>query len=513
MSALAQRLGTIFPRWRSPRAVEDEVRAEIEFHLDQATRELTDAGLEPEAARAQALARFGDPEAAIAACRRIHTEDQAMLARTLAIALAVTILVSLGLGMLLIRRAKAAELAALDQRMRAEEALHHTLAERERAEQVRQDQEQQMREVTESRLKANELAQAEKERADKLEEAARAWGVDQLPLDARGWLQQFLSNPEDWRHGLSIANRLARLPGDAPIEILEEIWAELPPAHRAQVLRPFLSNPTHPRALRLLELATRDSEPTVRERAWLHMRDFALEDFSASPELGLAWLREHSSFSLAQTLERAASRFTDRLQGASEEQIEMALELLERASPGPWKTAGLDRTAVLRSCGLIEMLTSPRMLGSDAHAERALRVLATLDFDEGQQRSLFLPYLAEGSSLGMTATGASALGRRGNTWAVPHLLACLDRQVSQAEAGTGGTFAVAMALGEIGDRSVIPALIARIQAEESYATVYGIGYFALGKLTGVGYHESHGAAFWTQWLAENAASLPPPSGK
>ncbi len=509
MSALAQRLGTFFPRWRSRRAVEDEVRAEIEFHLDQATRELAAAGLDPEAARAQALARFGDPEAAVAACRRIHTEDQAMLARVHAIALAVTILVSLGLGMLLIRRAKVAELVALDQRERAEEALQHALFERERAE-ARQ---QEMRQVEASRLEAERLADLERARAFKIEEAARAWGVDELPLDADGWRQQFLEKPDDWRHGLNVAYRLARLPGDKPIEILEAIWADLPVSHREQALKPFVFDPAHPQALRLLSTAAADPEISVRERAWSYLRDYALQDFSQSPERCQAWLREQSGRSLAQTLESSVRDFTARFAGLTPEQLDAALELLDDASEHPWKAAGLDRTAVWRACGLVELLAAPGALGSEQHAERSLRALGSLSFGESEQRALFLPFLASETAHGTKAAACLALGRRANPGAVPHLMACLERELETSVEGGGAVFAVCMALGEIGDRSVIPVLIARIQEEESYATVYGIGYFALGKLTGVSYHESHGAAFWTQWLAENAASLPPAAPK
>ena len=40
-------------------------------------------------------------------------------------------------------------------------------------------------------------------------------------------------------------------------------------------------------------------------------------------------------------------------------------------------------------------------------------------------------------------------------------------------------------------------------------TVYGIGYFALGPLTGVEYDESHNGAWWREWWAENQEKVSP----
>ena len=45
-----------------------DLEAEIEFHLDAATRDLIATGLSPATAREEALRRFGDPEAARGAC-------------------------------------------------------------------------------------------------------------------------------------------------------------------------------------------------------------------------------------------------------------------------------------------------------------------------------------------------------------------------------------------------------------------------------------------------------------
>jgi predicted permease len=63
-------------------SIGDQVDAELDFHLEMLTRELMERGLSREAARAQALARFGDVKAVNAACRKIGLETERDVRRT-----------------------------------------------------------------------------------------------------------------------------------------------------------------------------------------------------------------------------------------------------------------------------------------------------------------------------------------------------------------------------------------------------------------------------------------------
>jgi hypothetical protein len=58
--------------WRP--SVQEEVNEELAFHVAMRTRENIARGMEPEAARAAALERFGDIDGVVAACRRLGTE-------------------------------------------------------------------------------------------------------------------------------------------------------------------------------------------------------------------------------------------------------------------------------------------------------------------------------------------------------------------------------------------------------------------------------------------------------
>ncbi len=63
-------------------------------------------------------------------------------------------------------------------------------------------------------------------------------------------------------------------------------------------------------------------------------------------------------------------------------------------------------------------------------------------------------------------------------------------------------------LAEDKDPIAIPTLIAVIDADNSYDTIYGVGYFALGELTGVKYDESHDGKWWREWWEKNKARYP-----
>jgi predicted permease len=69
----------IFRLEGGPRRVERDVDEEIDFHIEMRTRRLVDAGLDPAAARAQALRRFGDLSAVRSECLTIdHQRERAM---------------------------------------------------------------------------------------------------------------------------------------------------------------------------------------------------------------------------------------------------------------------------------------------------------------------------------------------------------------------------------------------------------------------------------------------------
>ncbi|MFP2933955.1 ABC transporter permease, partial [Pyxidicoccus sp. 3LG] len=60
--------------WKAP--VAEEVDAELRFHLEMVSRELVEGGMSPEAARAEALRRFGDVDSVSRECEQLGRAEQ-----------------------------------------------------------------------------------------------------------------------------------------------------------------------------------------------------------------------------------------------------------------------------------------------------------------------------------------------------------------------------------------------------------------------------------------------------
>ena len=74
---LRQRLRSLL--WRIP--VEEEVREELALHVELRTRDLIAGGMAPDAARAEAIRRLGDPQRIEATLQRLGSERNHRWAR------------------------------------------------------------------------------------------------------------------------------------------------------------------------------------------------------------------------------------------------------------------------------------------------------------------------------------------------------------------------------------------------------------------------------------------------
>jgi beta-lactamase regulating signal transducer with metallopeptidase domain len=74
--------------------------------------------------------------------------------------------------------------------------------------------------------------------------------------------------------------------------------------------------------------------------------------------------------------------------------------------------------------------------------------------------------------------------------------------------GRTGNWDYATRLGYLKYEPAIPALIGVIDADNSYDTIYGTGWFALTKITGVPYSPFHDGAWWRRWWEKNKVRYP-----
>jgi len=319
------------PDWRPEREIAADVEAELAFHVDQATEEGVREGLSREAARAAALARFGDVERVRRECVAIRTEGIAMRVKLLATAVGVLFLLTCGLGVAFViaRRAQVQR----DVAARAEaEALHHRL-QAERA----------AREDAEARAAANE-------------KATSANSTAQL------WLERFRIGADNWQLGWAVAGELvAQLPPDEASAVMHEVFPQLSAPQREQVLKPFVFHGGHPRALELLDLAMRDPAQSVCSRAAYYLREYAFEDFERDPAAYERWRAAHAGKELAATVRDSFNAYAARLAALDAAQLELAAlkQQLEEFKGLDFKVArklGVEVDAVLRSSGARDVL-------------------------------------------------------------------------------------------------------------------------------------------------------------
>ncbi len=69
--------------WRTGGQIEEEVDAELRFHLDRRTEELVEQGMTPEAARREAVRQFGDLAYTRQYCRALDGRTEKKVRRTM----------------------------------------------------------------------------------------------------------------------------------------------------------------------------------------------------------------------------------------------------------------------------------------------------------------------------------------------------------------------------------------------------------------------------------------------
>ena len=320
------------PDWRPEREIAADVEAELAFHVDQATEQGVREGLSREAARAAALARFGDVERVRRECVAIRTEGSAMRVKLLATAVGVLFLATCGLGLGLVAARRAS--AARDEAVRAE------------AEALR--------------------AHLEAERAARAAAESRAAAATSASSGAQLWLERFRIGADNWQLGWAVAGELvAQLPPEEAWAVMRDVFPQLSVPQREQVLKPFVFHGGHPRALEMLDLAMRDPAQSVCSRAAYYLREYAFEDFERDPAAYERWRAAHAGKALAATVRDSFTAYAARLASLSPNSLEpAAVEAhLAEFEALDFKVAhqlGVEVDAILRSSGAADVLDELR---------------------------------------------------------------------------------------------------------------------------------------------------------
>jgi RNA polymerase sigma factor (sigma-70 family) len=320
--------------------------------------------------------------------------------------------------------------------------------------------------------------------------------------DDEQWTSQLLSlNSNDWRRAFAIGQKLATLEPNRGWTLLHNHWNAITNISARQQLLKAFAFAHHQRLPAALHLALIDPSPEVQNWSLTYLKDLALQDFSANYNAGLEWISARNTLSSAEAFADAVAGLSTSLHQAQGEELRAHLEVLRNSSD--WLAKYPETILPNRldeSLATIINRTDP-----DA-AKLALDISARLPLDQQWRQSVVLDKLAPQHPWPVRAAAASSLGRSKSEWALDPLLNTLAEATQTAQ--QHHVYTIATALAELGSPRAIPNMIALLDADRSGRAHYDIGYFGLGKLTGVPYDVKHDGQWWRNWWNENRHRFP-----
>jgi len=343
---------------------------------------------------------------------------------------------------------------------------------------------------------------------------------EQDPAHDDGWYPDRLAElaDADWRTAFGLGEEIASLPPERGWAIVRDNWAAVDNVDaRRQFLKAWyfrLVEPSasddHSRLVDVLHLGMTDESPKVQEWSINYLKEIAFQDFAEDFPAYQPWYERAAERPLEEVMSESCQAWVGRLN-----KRDPSAMALTREAASVFRRMPAVRDAAF-SYGLPTVLESVIAAGTAANATPgaqktaadAIRLYGQLDQDDADMRRVLLPLIDKGRASEIRSAAAQALGVDGNAVAIDPLLKTLTVTIEDSPNELGVIFSLSTALGEIGDPSVVPTLIGLIESENTHPTVYGVGYFALGKLTGVQYDEAHDGAWWRGWWTKNKDRYP-----
>jgi predicted esterase len=346
--------------------------------------------------------------------------------------------------------------------------------------------------------------------------AFRLVSVEQADDQRAIWARKLaaLKQGGNWRTAFGVGLELADLAPDEGFAILRDNWLRIEaPEARQQILKAWVNTMpyplqarNHPRLLDVLNLGMHDPSPEVRKWALNYVREVALADFAADFSAYEAWYAANREKPVGQVVGDSVRTLVAR---AAERHDPAALAALASDVRYTFRDTVEAREAALEA-GLPKLI---EQWVTDARGPRAsrgqidlaaagLEILRYLDPGEEALRRIVVSALDQQVPPRVRSAAVGSLARDDCRWAVDLLVDVLKEAAGQADR-RAVLWSTAGALAEIGDPKAIPPMIAVIEADNTYDTVYGVGHFGLGKLTGVKYDDKHDGAWWRAWWEEN----------
>ena len=319
---------------RSEAEIEREISDEIEFHLEQRTRELVEQGMSEVEARAEAERRFGSPERVRAKCRQVQLGERIMLQR---IQLALNVVVVLAI-------------VALGWSLWSSN--HNT-----------QDQLQKLSALLEARA------------------TPPAPETPRGPSELERSLEPF-RNLKDAQSASALAVETTGLEPSRGRTRMQDGWPLVAdPKLRLALLAPFVEGGGHSFAVDILHLAATDPAPEVREEAFRYLKDYAWQDFSGKPlSVYQEWYSHVRGMDTVGCVRTSMLAYCARLRLLSGAELRREIEFLDRVDLAPTNARAFNLLAEL--WGQVAGETSNWIQSDDGELQLAgLRFVAHFKLD------------------------------------------------------------------------------------------------------------------------------------
>ena len=338
------------------------------------------------------------------------------------------------------------------------------------------------------------------------------------------WVERLTGLREHMETAFAVGPELLLLDPDKGLEIVQKAWPQIKiPEVKTGILKAFafskpLQPKKHPKVLQVLDLGMRDSDPEIHSYAAAYVKEFSKEDFGGNDKAYASWYSGFGSKSPEEVLQLSQSRVTEGLanqladfenamrKGDMKEAQNLAGQLGEIGSP----------IAIPTLIGAIEADNSyDTVYGVGYFALGQITDVAYSPYHDGawwrrwweKNKSRYPKEVQQREipEFPKTANGKDYKPLPENMDTLEGKLAYF-KQIETKGPTTMWDWAGQVATHK--DPSAIPFMIGVIEADNTYETVYGVGYFGLGRLTGVQYSESHNGAWWRKWWEENKSKYP-----